>query len=107
MLKKEEILAKSREENKGVDEYELTVLASAGKTAAQVGMTMCCVIAILQVILKNAISYESWMIYFSILGTLFIVKYVRMKRKHELLLAVLYCGLFAFFAVLFVMRLAG
>jgi len=106
-MKKEEILEKSRNENKGSDELELSVLASSGKLAAQIGMLVCCIVAVLQVILRETISFESWMIYFSILGTMFTVKYFKLHKKHELLLAVLFDCLFVFFTVLFVIRLIG
>ena len=106
-MKKEEILEKSRNENQKADEMELFALASAGKLAAQVGMTVCCLVACLQVILTDTISFESWMIYFSILGTVYLVKYVKLHKKHELLLAVLYLCLFVFFTILFVIRLVG
>ena len=106
-MNREEILEKSRRENKGTDEMELIVLNSAGKLAAQIGMLICCVVAVLQVSFTDSMSYESWMIYFSILGTLFTVKYVKLHKKHELLLAILFSALFVFFTVLFVRRLAG
>ena len=89
-MNREEILEKSRRENKGTDEMELIVLNSA-----------------LQVSFTDSMSYESWMIYFSILGTLFTVKYIKLHKRHELLLAILFSGLFVFFTVLFVRRLAG
>lgn len=106
-MRKDEILEKSRKENNGSDELELFTLASAGKLAAQIGMLVCCLVAVLQVIFTNAINPESWMIYFSILGTIFTVKYVKLHKKHGLLLAILYDGLFVFFTVLFVVRLVG
>ena len=106
-MKKEEILEKSRQENKGTDEMELAVLGLAGKRAAQIGMLVCCAVAVLQVAFTDSISFESWMIYFSILGTIFTVKYVKLYRKHELLLAVLFIILFVFFTVLFLRRLVG
>ncbi len=106
-MKKEEILEKSRSENKGPDEMELFTLAAAGKIAAQVGMLICCLVAVLQVIFTGRISFESWMIYFAIIGTIFTVKYVKLRRKHELLLAILFIALFIFFTVMFVIRLVG
>ena len=106
-MKKEVILEKSRNENKGMDERELSVLASSGKIAAQIGMLVCCLVAVLQVVFIDSISFESWMIYFSILGTLFLVKYIKLRKKHELWLAILYCVLFVFFTVLFIIRLVG
>ena len=107
MMNREEILEKSRRENKGTDEMELIVLNSAGKLAAQIGMLICCAVAVLQATFTDSTSYESWMIYFSILGTLFTVKYSILRKKHELLLAILFSALFVFFTVLFVHRLVG
>ncbi|MCR4962917.1 MAG: DUF6442 family protein [Firmicutes bacterium] len=106
-MNKEEILAKSRKDNQGSDEMELFTLAAAGKIAAQVGMLVCCLVAVLQVWFTDVVSVESWMIYFSILGTIFTVKYVKLHRRHELLLAVLFAGLFLFFTLLFIKRLIG
>ena len=103
----EEILEKSRQENKGTDEMELIVLNSAGKPAAQTVMLVCCAVAVLQVAFTDSMIYESWMIYFSILGTLFTVKFIKLHKKHELLLAVLFSASFVFFTVLFVHRLVG
>ena len=105
-MNKDDILEKSRRENKGPDEMEQYVMAAAGKIAAKVGMLVCCVVAILQVIFTDAISFESWMI-FSILAATFIVKYVKLHSKHELWVAVLYTVLFIMFAVLFLIRLVG
>lgn len=106
-MDKDEILKKSRDENRGADERELAALALSGKLAAQVGMLVCCAVAVLQVLFTGSISFESWMIYFSILATIFTAKYVKLRRKHELLLALLYGALFVFFTALFVVRLAG
>ena len=107
MMNREEILEKSRRENEGTDEMELVVLNLAGKLAAQIGIVICCIVAVLQAAFTDSTSYESWMIYFSILGTLFTVKYSILRKKHELLLAILYSALFVFFTVLFVHRLVG
>ena len=106
-MKKEEILEKSRNENKNADELELSVISSAGKIAAKIGMLICCLIAVLQVIFTGSISYESWMIYFSILSTMFIVKYIKLHQKDELVLSILYSAFFIFFTVLFILRLVG
>ena len=106
-MKKEEILEKSRNENKGLDELELSVLASSGKLAAQVGMLVCCLVATLQVIFTDSINFGSWMIYFSIFGTISTVKYKKLHRRDSLLCAILYGGLFVFFTILFVIKLIG
>lgn len=106
-MNKEDILEKSRKENKGNDEMERFVLSEAGKLASRVGMLVCCLVSLLQVVFTGRVSYESWMIYFSILGTLFVVKYLKLRQKHELWIAILYCSLFVMFTFLFVLRLVG
>lgn len=106
-MEKEEILAKSRKENRNMDEREASAAAAAGKLAAQIGMLVCCVIAVLEVTVTGHLSYASWMIYFSILGTMFIVKYIKLKERHELWVGILYCVLFVMFTVLFVTHLLG
>lgn len=106
-MNKDDILEKSRRENKGPDEMEQYVMAAAGKIAAMVGMLVCGIVATLQLIFTDTIGYESWMIYFSILATNFIVKYVKRHSKHELWVAVIYTVLFIMSAILFLIRLAG
>ena len=87
-MDKDDILAKSRAENQGSDEYEKQVLERAGKLAAQVGMVACCVIAAASVAVTERPNNACWVIYFSIHATLFWTKYRYTKVRHELLLAV-------------------
>ena len=104
-MNRAEILAKSRRENQGTDAWESEVMAQAGKIAARVGMLLCCLAAVLEVVITGNVSMGSWMIYFGILTTVFVVKYVKMRRKHELALTILYGGLFVMFLALFIRNL--
>lgn len=106
-MDKDDILAKSRQENQGIDEYERVVQEKAGRISMQVGMLACCGAAVLQAALTGRVSKTSWMIYFSILATTFWVKHHYLHRRHELLVAILYTFLFLFFAALFYMELVG
>ena len=47
-MNKEEILARSRNENKGMDIMELQSLEKASRIAAQVGMLLCCFVAVME-----------------------------------------------------------
>ena len=97
-MKKEEILAKSRAENKGQDEREKQVLIKAGQIAFTVGGVMCMLIALFNSILSMVdhggtrldpkLNTMLWSIYLSMLGSLFLYKYVKLKKKHELFLAI-------------------
>lgn len=106
-MDKNEILAQSRKENKNKDLAELETVQKASSVAGRVGMLVCCLIAVLEVIFTGRINYASWTIYFSILGSLFLVKYLSLRRRHELLMTVLYLALFVFFLTLYLLRIAG
>lgn len=88
-MDKDDILAKSRAENQGSDEYEKQVLEKAGKLAAQVGLLVCCIIAAASVLVTERVNSACWVIYFSIYATLFWTKYRHLKNRHELMLAVI------------------
>lgn len=101
-MDKDDILAKSRAENNGSDEYERQVLEKAGKLAAQVGMVVCCIIAMTSVLVTERVNSACWVIYFSIYATLFWTKYRHLKNRHELMLAVISTAVGLLFAGLFI-----
>ncbi len=106
-MDKQEILQKSREENRNGDERDMQVLAAAGKLGAQAGMLFCCVTAVLQVLCTGQVNYQSWATYFSILSPLFVYKAVKLRRRHEVVVAAVYTVLFVFFVVLYALALAN
>lgn len=106
-MDREEILARSRQENGGRDMVELEALRTAGSAANKAGMLLCCAVAALQAAVTGQISYECWTIYFGMLTAVFLTKYGKLRRRHELLPALAYGGLFLFFACLLVLRLTG
>lgn len=101
-MNKDDILAKSRAENSGNDEYERQVLEKAGKLAAQAGMLACCIIAMTSVWVTERVNSACWIIYFSIYATLFWAKYRHLKRRHELMLAIVSTAAGLLFAGLFI-----
>lgn len=106
-MNREDILARSRAENRGMDEYERSVLEKAGRLAMRAGLLACCITAVLEVWLTERVSAVSWTIYFCILSTSFWVKYRCLRRRHELAVAVLYTAIGVFFAVLFLLGVMG
>jgi cell division protein FtsW (lipid II flippase) len=106
-MNKEDILEKSRKENKNKDIAELEVICQASKIAGRVGMLICCAIAILEIIFTGRPNFGTWTIYFSILATLMLVKYIKLHRKHELWIAVLYIACFVAFLAAYILKLAG
>ncbi len=92
-MKKEEILAASRKENKNKDLAELEAIRYAGSLAGKVGATVCCVISLLASILAERMLYSPWIIYFSIMGTTWLVRAVKLKKKSDWVLAVMFAVL--------------
>lgn len=87
-MNKDDILAMSRAEQKGSDEYEKHVMEKASKLAAQVGLIVCCVVATVSVMVTDRPNYACWVIYFSIYASLFWVKFCFLRKRHELAMAV-------------------
>ncbi len=102
-MKKEDILKASREENKNRDLAELDANARAGSIAGRVGATMCCVISLLASVVASTVLYSPWIIYFCIMGTNWLVRGIKLKKKSEFVLALT----FLLFAALALAGLVG
>ncbi len=106
-MNKEEILAKARQENKNQDIYEKESIEKASTVAARVGMLMCCILEVLEVVFTEKVNYSIWAVYFVILSTTFFGKFFYMHKKHELAVAIIYLLFAILFVVLNVLRLVG
>ncbi len=106
-MNRDEILEASRKENKSKDLAELEVSYHAGTIAGRVGATVCCLISVIFVWITDTMPYSPWIIYFSILGTNSLVKYLKIKRKSDLVLTILFLSMGILGLVFFILRLAG
>ena len=106
-MNREEILEKSRQENKNRDEMEKDALAKAGQKACAVGGLVCAAIIILEAIFAEQVNMSTWAVYLSMTGTMLLVKYLRLKKKHELVFGLIQLVLAAIFLVMYVVRLVG
>lgn len=89
-MDKEEILAKSRSENKGADVFEREVLKDAGNFSTLAAVLLAAVFYLVGMLAGKRMNYGLWAIVFSVQAATFTVKAVRLKRKHEMLFAALY-----------------
>ncbi len=105
MVKKDEILAASRKENKNRDLAELEVVRTAGSYAGRVGATVCCVVLVLAGALGRRMLYGPWIIYFCMMGTTWLVRAVKLKQKSDWVVAVMFLFLTALALVGFIARL--
>lgn len=99
-MKKDDILNASRKEHKNKDLAEIEVIYQAGSHAGRVDALVCCLLSLLSSMLAHTMIYSPWVIYFSILSTQWLVRFIKMKRKSDLVLTIL-------FLILSVLAFAG
>ena len=85
-MKKEEILNASRKEHQNKDLAEMEMIYRAGSHASRVGALVCCLLSLL----AHTMIYSPWVIYFSILATQWLVRFIKMKRRSDLLLTIMF-----------------
>ena len=104
-MNKEKILESSRRENKNRDLAEMEATAQAGNIAGRVGAAVCVVLTLIFRIFTKTYFLSPWVVYFSILTTHNLVRYTKLKRKSDLILAILCLAMCLTFLVLFILRL--
>ena len=106
-MNREEVLERSRQENRKQDEMARDALARAGKLACAVGGLMCGLIIVLEAIFADRVNPAVWAVYLSMTGTMLTVKYARLKKKHDLVFGIAQLALAAAFLVMFIIQLKG
>ena len=99
----EQVDKKAWHQNRDLAELEASV--QAGNLAGRVGAGVCCLVSALFVRAVHTVLLGPWVIYFSILGMHALVKFLKLKRKTDLVLTVLYLVMFLLFLVFFIRRL--
>jgi hypothetical protein len=89
-MNKDEILAISRAENKNKDIYEQEVLKQASRSAVVVQMSLATLFILIQIFTVGGINCGLWAIVFSANMTINWVKYIKLRRDNELLIALAY-----------------
>ena len=89
-MDKDEILERSRKENKDMDLVELEVNNKANMIANLVGVMVCAALTLIHAIVRDGIDTSAWTVMFSILSAIMLVKYAKLRRGHELVVGLLY-----------------
>ena len=89
-MNKDEILAKSRAENKNKDVYEQEILNQASRSAVVVQMAFATLFFVTQILTGGGVNWGLWAIVFSANMTINWVKYIKLHRKYELVIAIAY-----------------
>ena len=106
-MEKEEILAKAQKENKGKDLAELEVTNKATNLAFMVGGLFIVALLVADWIITGIFKYFVLAGLMVMIAVAFIYKYVRLRKRHELVVSILYIiGAMGFLA-LWVTQLCG
>ena len=100
-MDRHEILKRSREENKDQDLVDLEVLHRANNIALSVSMLICALISVLHAVFRDSPDYAVWIVQFGMLSTVMLVKFAKLRRRHELLLGLLYLAFCVTFFVFY------
>ena len=100
-MDRDEILKRSREENKDQDLVDLEVLHRANNKALSVSMLICALISVLHAVFRDSPDYAVWIVQFGMLSTVMLVKFAKLRRRHELLLGLLYLAFCVTFFVFY------
>ena len=107
-MNKEEILQASRNENQNLDVYELEVISRAQRVGGIIGICVAFTLMVVEAVLfDNGANYGFALIILSAGAGLWIYKASKLKRKHEILLAVCQTLLSIFAAVKVVLDYIG
>ena len=106
-MTKEEILEQSRKENNDKDIVDLEVQKTAAVAAYFSSFGLCAFVSILNWIFTKKESVQCWMIFFGMLTVAFFVKFIKLKKLHELFVALGYLAIFIALTVVFIIQLTG
>ena len=104
-MNKEDILEMSKQENKGQDLANLEV----SKSGMQIGWTLIiCLLAVVSVVDAVVYSRINNGVFFSVMAgscAVFLYKYIKLRKKHELFVSVLYAISAVCFLIAWIMSL--
>ncbi len=106
-MTKDEILEKSRQDNKGKDIEDQEVQKTAAMAGYFSSLGICAFISIVSFIFTKKVSVQCWMIFFGMLSVAFFTKFFKLKKIHELIVALCYLAIFILLTVVFIFELTG
>ena len=107
-MNKEEILQASRNENQNKDIYELEIISKGQRIGGLIGICITFALMLFErVILENGMNYGYFLIILSASAGLWIYKALKLKKKHEIFLAVLWTLLAVYAAIMVVLNFIG
>ena len=107
VMNKEEILQKSRNENQNRDIYEIEVINKAQRIGGLTALFVTLALMVIERLLFDITDYGYFLIIESAVMGLWIYKAVKMRKRHEILLAFFWTALVIYAAVMVVLDFIG
>lgn len=105
-MDRNEILEKSRQENRGMDLENLEISRDAMKTGWVAAVCIACAVAVLDAMLFKRVANEVFFTVMAGSAIVFFYKYFKRKKKHELFIAVFYGIAAAAFLIAWIVQIA-
>ena len=106
-MDKNEILARSREENKKQDERDRMIADKAAKLGYSTGLIVCMVLVIVETAITGNANLGSWAVYMAMTTAALWVEYAYKKKKHQLVFGIIGSAVTVLFLTVHILRLLG
>ena len=106
-MNKDEILSKAQDEGKGIDIADIDAQHIGYAKACHIGIALIAIWNILEYGLYKTYSFGFLMAIFGMEATAFLMKYLKLKKTHELITFIIYSLGFVLFLVLWILQLVG
>ena len=100
-MDRKEILEKSQLENLNKDPVERECIKIATNMAFSVGLITCCILSVLNLLIKGQMDFLLWVVYFAMFAAREICLYIKIKDKKSLTLGMLFGGICGFFILVY------
>lgn len=98
-MNKEEILEKSRKENKNQDIYEKEVIDQGNKYACIAAAVLATIFFVVQIFVGSGMNYGLYAVVFSMPMGGFWYKFFKLHRRHELFVSIAYSVVVVLFSI--------
>lgn len=106
-MDKNEVLSISRKEYQKVDLPEKETAYQAAIISETVGASICVLVSILARILTGTYLISPWIIYFAIIGTNWLVRFIKQKKKSDLIISLVFLAIATAIFVAQIMQFIG
>ena len=106
-MNKEEILAKARQEGKGKDQADREAQKNGAWIAYIIGVILLIVVDTVNGFVLHNVNRGADFALFSMAFVLFLTKYLRLKRRHELIVTIVWGILALCMLVVWILQLTG